>query len=134
MHELFVWNEDNFYHIERNEGLAVVRFFASWCPPCRDSEALFVAFAEQLDSSVTVGLVNVDHSPVLAARYEIWGLPSVLMFKDGQLIKRLAGGKSIKDYQHALIELEVATLRAYEAGSDIQESTGSTCDIGSAYQ
>ncbi len=134
MHDLLVCNEDNFHTIERNEGVAVVRFSAPWCPPCRDSEAFFFAFVEQLDSSVVAGVVNVDHSPVLTSRYEIWGLPSVLMFKDGQLIKRLVGGKSIEDYQQALTELEAATLRAYEAGSDVRETTVATCDIGSACQ
>lgn len=114
MLDLLVYNEDNFHTVERNEGLAVVRFFAPWCPPCRDSEASFFAFSEQLDSSVVAGIVNVGHSPVLASRYVINGLPSVLMFKDGQLLKRLVGQKSIKDYQHALTELEAATLRGYE--------------------
>ena len=99
MHELFICNENNFHQIERTKGLAVVRFFASWCPPCRDSEALFNEFAEQLEHSVIVGSVNIDQSPVLTTRYEIWRLPSVLVFKDGQLIKRIVGGESSEHYQ-----------------------------------
>ena len=116
MHELFICNENNFHQIERTKGFAVVRFFASWCPPCRDSEALFNEFAEQLEHSVIVGSVNIYQSPVLTTRYEIWGLPSVLMFKDGQLIKRIVGGKSSEHYHHALTEVKDATLRGSEPG------------------
>lgn len=106
MRELALYNEDNFREIERHEGVAVVRFSAPWCPPCQMSEDIFNHFAEQTDSDVKVGKVNVDLAPVLTTKYEIWGLPSVLMFKDGQLVQRIPGVKSAGFYQQALSELK----------------------------
>ncbi len=106
MRELTLYNEDNFREIERHEGVAVVRFSAPWCPPCQMSEDIFNHFAEQTDSDVKVGKVNVDLAPVLTTKYEIWGLPSVLMFKDGQLVQRIPGVKSAGFYQQALSELK----------------------------
>lgn len=70
------------------------------------SEDIFNHFAEQTDSDVKVGKVNVDLAPVLTTKYEIWGLPSVLMFKDGQLVQRIPGVKSAGFYQQALSELK----------------------------
>lgn len=73
MRELTLYNEDNFREIERHEGVAVVRFSAPWCPPCQMSEDIFNHFAEQIESDVKVGKVNVDLAPVLTTKYEIWG-------------------------------------------------------------
>lgn len=101
----YILNEDNFKIIERNEGVAVVRFFAPWCPPCQESKVLFDSFVKQLDQGITVGSVNIDQSPVITTRYEIWGLPTVLMFKDGRPIKRLVGRKTTEEYMQALTEL-----------------------------
>lgn len=125
MRELLIFNEDNFHNIAWKEGLTVVRFFAPWCPPCHSSEILFNRFAEHIEKNVAVGVVNVDQSPVLANRYDIWGLPSVLMFKDGQLIKRIVGVKPLSDYQNALEEL--IKLDSSDHGDNNQGTIGSLC-------
>lgn len=92
------YNEDNFHDIAWGEGLAVIRFFAPWCPPCRESEAEYLQFAKKLGPHVKVGVVNVDKSPVLSTRYEVFGLPSVLVFRNGQLMKRITGQKTAEQY------------------------------------
>ena len=86
---------------------------------------IYLMNLQNIESNVTVGVVNVDQSPVLANRYEIWGLPSVLMFKDGQLIQRIVGVKPLTDYQNALEELMKLDSNGFE---DIdQETIGSLC-------
>ncbi|MBI6530065.1 MULTISPECIES: thioredoxin family protein [Morganellaceae] len=106
MHEIIHYNEDNFRDIERYEGVSVVRFSAPWCPPCQASEAFFNAFINQLDNDVQAGKVNVDLAPVLTTKYEIWGLPSVLIFKEGQLIRRIPGVKSAAFYAGAIDDVK----------------------------
>lgn len=96
------YNEDNFREIEQYEGISVIRFSASWCPPCKSSEAAFEAFAGQLDAEIMSGKVNVDQAPVLTGKYEIWGLPSVLIFSRGQLVRRIPGVKSPTFYAAAV--------------------------------
>ncbi|VAX44346.1 Thioredoxin-1 [Acinetobacter calcoaceticus] len=126
MRKLHALNEDSFHEIEWKEGLAMVRFYAPWCPPCHNSESLFNTFVKSIEANLTIGTVNVDQAPVLTTRYNIWGLPSVLMFKDGQLIHHIVGVKPISDYQKALEE-----LIKYESKNDEQNeeksSIGSLC-------
>lgn len=126
MRKLHALNEDSFHKIEWKEGLAVVRFYAPWCPPCHNSESLFNTFVKSIDANVTVGTVNVDQAPVLTNRYNIWGLPSILMFKDGQLINRIVGVKPISDYQKALEELIKSESKNDEQNEE-KSSIGSLC-------
>lgn len=102
MREITAYNEDNFREVEQYEGLSVIRFSATWCPPCQSSEPFFTAFTDHLEEDIKVGKVNVDQAPVLTAKYEIWGLPSVLIFRQGQLVARIPGVKSSAFYAAAL--------------------------------
>ncbi|MFW6535805.1 thioredoxin family protein [Acinetobacter baumannii] len=126
MRKLHTLNEDTFHEIEWKEGLAVVRFYAPWCPPCHNSEKLFNTFVESIEDNVIVGTVNVDQAPILTTRYNIWGLPSVLMFKDGQLIHRIVGLKPISDYQKALDEL-IKSESNNDEKNEAKSSIGTLC-------
>lgn len=106
MRNLTSYNEDNFRQIEQYEGISVVRFSAPWCPPCQASEEMFSLFVERLDDDIQTGKVNVDQAPVLTTKYEIWGLPSVLIFHEGQLVKRIPGVKSPAVYAQQLRTLK----------------------------
>lgn len=126
MRNLLTLNEDNFHEIEWKEGLAVVRFYAPWCPPCHNSENLFNTFVESIKGNVTIGTVNVDQAPVLTTRYNVWGLPSVLLFKNGQLFHRIVGIKPVSHYQKALEEMIEQQLNDDEKNAE-QETIGSLC-------
>ncbi|RJT18610.1 thioredoxin family protein [Buttiauxella izardii] len=106
MRKLTSYNEDNFRQIEQYEGISVVRFSAPWCPPCQASEEMFSLFVERLDDDIQTGKVNVDQAPVLTTKYEIWGLPSVLIFHEGQLVKRIPGVKSPAVYAQAIADIK----------------------------
>lgn len=106
MRTLTAYNEDNFRQIEQYKGISVVRFSASWCPPCQASEEMFSQFADRLDGDIQVGKVNVDQAPVLTTKYDIWGLPSVLIFYEGQLVKRIPGVKSVSVYAQAIEDVK----------------------------
>ncbi|AVT57618.1 MULTISPECIES: thioredoxin family protein [Pectobacterium] len=106
MRKLTSYNEDNFRQIEQYEGISVVRFSAPWCPPCRASEDMFSQFAKRLDGDIQIGKVNVDQAPVLTTKYEIWGLPSVLIFNEGQLVKRIPGVKPSAVYAQAIADIK----------------------------
>ncbi|MDV8156618.1 thioredoxin family protein [Acinetobacter bereziniae] len=101
MADIKFYNEDNFFEIEKCSELSIVRFFAKWCPPCVASEGAFNAITEDF-KGIHFGQVNVDLSPVLTMKYTIFGLPSVLIFKQGQVIGRLAGPKGYQEYRQAI--------------------------------
>ncbi|EMU1127492.1 TPA: thioredoxin [Citrobacter koseri] len=100
--KIFLYDEDNFAEIERYDGVAMVRFYADWCKPCHDSEPFFDTAALQLGDNIKVGKVNTLLAPVLTAKYGIWGVPNVLVFKKGQVVKHLTGPQSASMLINAL--------------------------------
>jgi thioredoxin 1 len=69
---------------------AVVDFWASWCPPCRALAPTIEALAEE-QPEVVVGKLDVDGHPAIAERYGIHNIPTVLVFRNGQLAARSVG-------------------------------------------
>lgn len=80
----------------------LVDFWASWCGPCRMLAPVIEEIAEEQAQTVKVGKVNVDEEPALAARFGIDSIPTVLIFKNGQLSATSVGFKS-KDALLALL-------------------------------
>ena len=78
----------------------LVDFWASWCGPCR----MLSPIVEELSKTHKVGKVNVDKEMELAQRYGISSIPSLLVFKGGQLVNRSLGYQSLESLQ-ALMEV-----------------------------
>ena len=69
----------------------VVDFYATWCGPCRELAPMLDRAAGGYAGKIKFVKVNVDEAPALAQRYEISGIPHVLMFKHGQVIQQMLG-------------------------------------------
>jgi thioredoxin 1 len=76
------------------KGNVVVDFWASWCGPCKIVSPILEQVAAVLHDKVAFGKVNVDNEYELAERFEIMAVPSLLFFKDGELIDRITGALS----------------------------------------
>lgn len=109
MSYIVIYSENNYQDFEWFDGLAVIRFYADWCAPCVQNFPIFEAAAAHYATahpSIKFGAINVDQSPILTLRYQVYGLPSTLIFKQGQIVKRIAGVTSLGQLKSALQQLE----------------------------
>jgi thioredoxin 1 len=71
----------------------LVDFWAEWCGPCRQIAPIIKQLAEDYDGKVKVAKLNVDDSPQTAGKFGIRSIPTVLAFKDGQVVEQLMGAR-----------------------------------------
>ena len=71
----------------------LVDFWAPWCGPCKMLGPVISQIAEEYDGKVKVGKVNVDEEEELAAKYGIQSIPTVLLFKGGEVVEQSLGFK-----------------------------------------
>jgi thioredoxin 1 len=71
-----------------------VDFWAEWCGPCRRIAPIVDELATQFDGRATVGKMNVDENPTVPQRFMVRGIPTILLFKDGDLKETIVGLKS----------------------------------------
>lgn len=69
----------------------VVDFWAEWCGPCRMISPMLEEISKSLDGKVKIVKLNVDENPSVAAKYGIMSIPTLMLFKDGQLASRQIG-------------------------------------------
>lgn len=69
----------------------LVDFWAPWCGPCRMVAPVLEQIARDLGDRLTVVKVNTDENPIWAGRYEVQGIPTLLMIAGGQVLDRIVG-------------------------------------------
>ena len=72
-------------------GKVIVDFWATWCGPCKMQGALIEQKLVPDHPEIEVLKVNVDEEPALAARFGVMSIPTLLLYKDGQLVEQLVG-------------------------------------------
>ncbi|NOT27016.1 MAG: thioredoxin [Acidobacteria bacterium] len=88
---------DGNFDQETKNGVVLVDFWAEWCGPCRRLAPTVDALAGEFDGRMTVAKLNVDENPNVPGRFMIRGIPTLLLFKDGQLAETLVGLASKED-------------------------------------
>ena len=74
-----------------NQGLTVVDFYADWCGPCRKLGPIMEEIERELGEKVKFTKINTDDNIETAKEYQISGLPTLLVFKNGEVVERMVG-------------------------------------------
>jgi len=77
--------------IEPHEGLAMVDFWATWCGPCQIVAPTVEQLAQEYAGRLKVAKLDVDQSPQTAVKFRVRSIPSILFFKQGQLVDVVVG-------------------------------------------
>jgi thioredoxin len=85
----------------------LVDFWAEWCGPCKMIAPLLEELAEEYDGKVKIGKLNTDEQQQLAAQYGIRSIPTLLFFKNGQVVEQMIGARSKRDFKANLDRLAV---------------------------
>ena len=70
---------------------AIIDFYATWCGPCKMIAPIVKEIADEYDGKILVGKVNVDEEPDLTMQYNVSSIPTLMVFKNGQLVNKAVG-------------------------------------------
>jgi len=76
------------------KGLVLVDFFATWCGPCKMMAPAIEKLATEYKGKISIGKLDVDENPDTAGKYEIQSIPTLIFFKDGEMVDKLIGFQS----------------------------------------
>ena len=86
-----VASNTNFTELLQDSKLVIVDFWATWCGPCRMLSPILDEVEEEMPDQITVVKVNVDDADEVAAQYRIMSIPTLLFFKNGELVDKTVG-------------------------------------------
>ncbi|MBX3126070.1 MAG: thioredoxin [Polyangiaceae bacterium] len=87
-----VFNDLNFeQEVLKSDKPVLVDFTATWCGPCKALAPIVDQLADEMSGSVKVGKLDVDESPITAGKYGVRGVPTVMVFKDGERSAQTVG-------------------------------------------
>ena len=88
---------EKFNDIINSEKLTLVDFFATWCGPCKQMHPVLEQLKQELGDSIRIVKLDVDKNDALAAAYRIQSVPTLMLFRSGQVVWRQSGAMRLND-------------------------------------
>ena len=82
--------DNNFEDVVKSDIPVIIDFYADWCGPCKMQSPIIENIAKN-NTNIKVGKINVDNNPTLAEKCEIMSIPTIIVLKDGEIIKKFIG-------------------------------------------
>lgn len=100
------YTDTNFkMEVIEKKGVSVVEFWAEWCGPCRMIDPILDELADDYNQKVNIGKVNVDLETKVTKKYNIRSIPTIIFFKDGEVIEKIVGVHSKEDLEEKIEQL-----------------------------
>lgn len=101
-----VETKQEFLDLLKNGTVVLVDFYADWCGPCKMLGPVIEEFANEVDpSKVSVTKVNVDDLEEIAAEYGVYSIPTIILFKNGEVADKLVGYRPKEHFHKAVQKL-----------------------------
>ena len=88
---------EKFNDIINSENLTLVDFFTTWCGPCKQMHPVLEQLKQELGDSIRIVKLDVDKNDALAAAYRIQSVPTLMLFRSGQVVWRQSGAMRLND-------------------------------------
>ena len=94
---------DTFSSIINSNTPVLVDFYATWCGPCKAMAPAIEAIGKEVQGSARVLKIDVDRNPSVASKYQIQAVPTLVIFKNGQIVWRQSGGMDKASLKNVLM-------------------------------
>ncbi|MBQ3930102.1 MAG: thioredoxin [Paludibacteraceae bacterium] len=97
-----IFTEENFKDVLANNTVVVADFWATWCGPCRMVGPVIESLANDYEGKAAIGKIDIEENDSLTEEYGIRNVPTVLFFKNGQLVDKVVGAGPRAMYEDKL--------------------------------
>lgn len=95
---------ENFSDIIKSDKLTLVDFFATWCGPCKMMHPILEQLKEEMGDSIRILKLDVDDNEDLSMHYNFQSVPTLMLFKSGEIVWRQSGAKSLNELKSLIAQ------------------------------